>query len=307
MKTSNLGRWVVGIGLVAITMGASSAGAAWPKGADPTGRYLVDGKGKPFFWLGDTAWNLFQIPNREDAELSLSTRGRQGFSVIQAGIVMGEERVAGTARPNAYGDTAFTDNDPAKPRLTPGNGPSVAEEYDYWDHADYVIERAQVRGLTLGILPLFVGWRGDGYKSLKLANACTYGNTEVWNFSSCKDEAYQDWKLALHSPGAIHLGVLRKIFDSLEWWRLVPGPSDFAVVTGAVSMLSVQGDMILVYLSRPGTISIHMGQITDRTQATWIDPRTGNRTRAAMLPNQGPTFSSPSDWEDALLLLQSAQ
>ena len=52
--------------------------------------------GKPFFWLGDTAWNLFQIPNREDAELYLATRAKQGFTVIQAGIVMGEERVAGT-------------------------------------------------------------------------------------------------------------------------------------------------------------------------------------------------------------------
>jgi hypothetical protein len=88
---------------------------------------------------------------------------------------MGEERVAGTARPNAYEDRAFTDNDPAKPQITPGHDPSVAQEYDYWDHADYVIDRAQAHGLTLGILPLFVGWRGDGYKYLKLSNAYAYG------------------------------------------------------------------------------------------------------------------------------------
>ena len=79
--------------------------ASWPRSADPTGRYLVDGDGKPFFWLGDTAWLLSQIPNREDAEHYLATRARQGFTVIQAAAVMGEERVGGTARPNAYGDT----------------------------------------------------------------------------------------------------------------------------------------------------------------------------------------------------------
>ncbi len=54
------------------------------------GRYLVRSNGKPFFWLGDTAWLLFQMTTREDAELYLSTRARQGFSVIQAAIVMGE-------------------------------------------------------------------------------------------------------------------------------------------------------------------------------------------------------------------------
>ena len=86
----------------------------------------MDGDGKPFFWLGDTAWLLSQMPNREDAEQYLATRARQGFTVIQAAAVMGEERVAGTARPNAYGDRAFLDNDPSRPWLTPGNNPSVA-------------------------------------------------------------------------------------------------------------------------------------------------------------------------------------
>lgn len=163
---------VLGITLCAPTPGAF---ASWPKGADPTGRYLVDEAGKPFFWLGDTAWMLFQEPNREDAELYLAARARQGFTVIQAAAVMGEERVAGTRRPNACGDTAFVDHDPAKPRLTPGNSPGDPDEYDYWDHVDYVIDRARAHGLAVGLLPLFVGWQGDGYKYLKTSNAYAYG------------------------------------------------------------------------------------------------------------------------------------
>ncbi|MBN2132503.1 MAG: DUF4038 domain-containing protein, partial [Sedimentisphaerales bacterium] len=57
------------------------------------GRYLVQPNGKPFFWLGDTAWLLSQMTTREDADFYLETRAQQGFTVIQAAIVMGEERV----------------------------------------------------------------------------------------------------------------------------------------------------------------------------------------------------------------------
>ena len=32
------------------------------------GRFLVTESGRPFFWLGDTAWELFHRLNRQDAE-----------------------------------------------------------------------------------------------------------------------------------------------------------------------------------------------------------------------------------------------
>lgn len=139
------------------------------------GRYLVRPNGKPFFWLGDTAWLLSQMTTREDADFYLETRAQQGFTVIQAAIVMGEERVGGTLRPNAYGDQAFSNGDPTNPLITPGSDPGQGQQYDYWDHVDYVVERAAARGLTLGLLPLFVGWRGDGYKYLTPERAYSYG------------------------------------------------------------------------------------------------------------------------------------
>jgi hypothetical protein len=127
------------------------------------GRHLIDRDGKPFFWLGDTAWLLFQMTTREDAELYLKTRAEQGFTVIQAAVVMGEERVGGTLRPNVYGDLAFVDGNPAQPLVTPGSDVQQVDACDYWDHVDYIIERAAAHRLTLGLLPLFVGYNGDGY------------------------------------------------------------------------------------------------------------------------------------------------
>ena len=46
--------------------------------------FLVGADGKPFFWLGDTAGELFHRATREDAERYLRKRAEQRFTVIQA-------------------------------------------------------------------------------------------------------------------------------------------------------------------------------------------------------------------------------
>src|SRR4051794_37057221 len=47
-------------------------------------RFLAYEDGKPFFYLGDTAWELFHRLNREEADIYLTMRAQQGFTVIQA-------------------------------------------------------------------------------------------------------------------------------------------------------------------------------------------------------------------------------
>jgi hypothetical protein len=47
-------------------------------------RFLVTKDGKPFFWLGDTAWELFHRLSREEADKYLKNRAEKGFTVIQA-------------------------------------------------------------------------------------------------------------------------------------------------------------------------------------------------------------------------------
>ena len=74
-----------------------------------------------------------------------------------------------------HGDRAFRDGDPARPAVTEGQSPRREGEYDYWDYVDHVVERAAAHGLMLGLLPLFVGSRGDGYQYLKPGNAYEYG------------------------------------------------------------------------------------------------------------------------------------
>ena len=133
-------------------------------------RFLVTEKGEPFFWLGDTAWELFHRVNREDAETYLAKRAKQGFTVIQA-VAIGE--FDGHIIPNAYGHLPLVDLDPAKPAVKDG------PDNDYWDHVDYIVNRANAHGLYVGFLPTWGRYWHDKIKDGKplftRENAAIYG------------------------------------------------------------------------------------------------------------------------------------
>lgn len=45
--------------------------------------FVVTKGGAPFFWLGDTAWELFHRLSRTEADAYLQRRAKQGFTVHQ--------------------------------------------------------------------------------------------------------------------------------------------------------------------------------------------------------------------------------
>ena len=75
-------------------------------------RYLVFEDGTPFFYLGDTGWELFHRLNKEETEKYLENRRGKGFTVIQA-VVLAE--LDGLNTPNAEGNKPLIENDPLKP------------------------------------------------------------------------------------------------------------------------------------------------------------------------------------------------
>lgn len=143
---------------------------------DANHRYLQTAKGKPFFWLGDTDWELFHRLDRQEAALFLEARRLQGFNVIQA-VALAE--FEGIRTPNRYGDLPLLNDDPTQLAITPGNNPDKADEYDYWDHVDYIIQTATQKGLYIGLLPTWGDkvahlW-GDGPRIFTPENARAYG------------------------------------------------------------------------------------------------------------------------------------
>ena len=106
------------------------------------GRFLVTDKGKPFFWLGDTAWSLFEKLNREDADFYLKDRKSKGFTVIQAVLLF-----EGGIKPNAYGHKQLVKDKQGK--WTPNES--------YFNHVDYIVNKAERQGLYIGMLPVWAG------------------------------------------------------------------------------------------------------------------------------------------------------
>ncbi len=120
---------------------------------DDSKRFLITDEGDPFFWMGDTAWELFHKLNKEEAELYLRTRAKQGFNVVQA-VALAEFN--GLEDANAYGRNPLQKN--AKGHYDP-TMPDTGGDYSYWDHVDEIIKLAGTLGIYIAFLPTW----GDKY------------------------------------------------------------------------------------------------------------------------------------------------
>jgi hypothetical protein len=101
-----------------------------PLQAAENGRYLCNGS-HPFFWLGDTAWQLLVKCSDEETELYLRNRAEKGFNVIQTVLVHTLDADEGNGRL------------PGRCRTDPA----------YWAHVSGVVEQAEKKGLYMGLLP----------------------------------------------------------------------------------------------------------------------------------------------------------
>src|SRR6266704_3242101 len=81
----------------------------------PNGRYFVDQNGKPFFYLGDTCWLLFQRLNHEELDEYLKDRAAKGFTVIQAYVLRGLGKQHPDGNSSLLDATPLIDRDPTRP------------------------------------------------------------------------------------------------------------------------------------------------------------------------------------------------
>jgi hypothetical protein len=155
-------------------------------------RFLVTADGRPFFWLGDTAWELFHRLTREEVVTYLQNRAERRFTVVQA-VALAE--LDGLNTPNAYGHRPLLNNDPATPDVKDG------PENDYWDHVDFVVKEAAARGIYIGLLPTWGDkWnikRGAGPEIFTPQNAEVYGR---WLGTRYKDSPNIIWILGGDRP-----------------------------------------------------------------------------------------------------------
>lgn len=184
--------------------------------------------------------------------------------------------------------------------------PMVKTDYDRSPPKPTVMdEGAYEAGTEYGfpITPLLI--RRQAYYSYLAGGFHTYGHNDLWR-------ALPTWRAALDAPGAFQLGKLRDVFEKLpEWWYLRPDQSVFTSggnPEGDVLHLGARhkdGKWVMIYCAAPHQFSVAMNKLRSRrVEAYWVDPKTGDSTFVSAYPNNATqSFTTPSGWEDAVLLL----
>lgn len=166
----------------------------------PNQRYLINEEDStPFFWLGDTAWELFHKLDREEAIHYLSTRAEQGFTVIQA-VILAERD--GVRTPNAYGELPFHDLDPKQPNEA------------FFQHVDFIIREGNKLGLLIGVLPT---WGDKVYSEHPGAGPILFGEENARIFGEFLGDRYQDDNLVwiLGGDRDIANDTVRTVWDAM--------------------------------------------------------------------------------------------
>ena len=143
--------------------------------------------------------------------------------------------------------------------------------------------------------------------------ACLAGGFHTYGHASSHLRPPETWPTWIDSPGAVQMGVCRRILTGLpEWWNLVPDQSLLAAGEGSdmarnVAARCPSAGWALVYLTTGATVSVDLSRVAagSPTTACWIDPASAARTEIGSVAGTGAaSFSTPNGWEDALLLLE---
>jgi len=119
---------------------------AQPLKISENGRFLVKSNNTPFFWLGDTGWEMIHRLNKEEASYYMKNRSGKGFNVIMT-VVLSE--MNGITVPNAEGNLPLIDKDPEKPNEA------------FFAHLDYIVKQGKLNGLYLGLVPTWGAYLDD--------------------------------------------------------------------------------------------------------------------------------------------------
>ena len=148
-------------------------------------RGLINQHGYPFFWLGDTAWELVHRLTRDEITRYADVRQRQGSNVAQF-VILAE--LDGLNVPNPQGHRPLVDNDPTEP-----NEP-------YFEDVDFAVKTLNDRGIAACLLPTWGDkfnqkW-GVGPEVFTPDNAAVFGD---WLGDRYKDAAVV-WMLGGDRP-----------------------------------------------------------------------------------------------------------
>lgn len=160
----------------------------------PDGHYLQYEDGAPFFWLGDTGWDLFFKLNLKQIETYLDNRAAKGFNVIQA-VALPEQ--SGLLAPNRYGEAPLTDLDPARPNEK------------YFTLIDRAVQLAAARHIFIALLPTW----GDKVGKMWGAGPVIFDSLKAYTYGKWLGNRYKNaWNIIW-----ITGGDRPAVVDTADW------------------------------------------------------------------------------------------
>jgi hypothetical protein len=139
-----------------------------------------------------------------------------------------------------------------------------------------------------------------------LAGGCgeAVGINPVWKFAS-------GWKDFLNSPGAQQMSYLKRVYTSIDWFKLVPDPNGTLITQGrgtygAVDYITAartsDGNAIMAYIPFTGTNSrtfvVDMTKLSESAEGQWFNPVKGTYTliQGSPFANTGiRSFTTPGN------------
>ncbi len=164
----------------------------YPAKVSADGRYFVDQKGRPVFWMGTTQWQLFREYSLEDARTIIEKSKQHGFVFAQV-MVMG---VGDGTKPNIHGAKPWNDNNP----LTPNE--------DYFRNVDAVLRIAREQDFNISMTLYHQRYR----KFITLSNARAWAK---WLASRYKDMPNIVWSMTPEAKPEF-VPVLRELAAGLH-------------------------------------------------------------------------------------------
>ncbi len=197
-------------------------------------RFFVTEEGAPFFWLGDTAWGIRKLTPAE-VDLYLSTRAKQGFTVIQ--IAPGS--TSGISGPDFAGHQPFVE----------GNADTPNEAF--WRNIDSIVDKAQAHGLRVAIFPLW----GKDYAEVIDGDAAQAERLGRWLGARYRDRPHVLWAVSGE-------------YDSINNFRLPISEAQRSVINAAARGLAEghgHTQLMTIHPCRAYTSSC------DFHQESWLD------------------------------------
>ena len=145
------------IGLLTLGTRLHASENVYPVAISSDHRHFVTQQGDPYLVQGDAAWSLISGATNEEAERYLEDHRQKGFNSIIVNLV--EHKYRGPV--NRYGESPF---------VIRGDFSTPNEKY--FEHADWVIQKAAEKGIQVFLAPVYLGYAGgnEGWYQELLAN-----------------------------------------------------------------------------------------------------------------------------------------